>query len=72
MSDQSDTVPAFYSPLLPVVREKDKWRHRNSGDEYKVRFCLDLKSSKYNQRLRDWLFRYLGLDAIAETIQKGD
>ena len=37
-----------------------------------MQLCLDLKCSKYNERLSDWLFRYLGLDAIAEAIQRGD
>ena len=36
MSGQIDEVPPFFSPLLPVVREKDRWRHRRSGKDYKV------------------------------------
>lgn len=72
MSRQYDEEPEFYSPLLPVVRAKDKWRHARYGKEYKVRLCMDLKSSGYNDRLLDWPFRYRGLDAIAEEVNKGD
>ena len=72
MSEQYDGIPSFFSPLLPVVRAKDKWRHKTSGKEYKVRLCLDLKSSKYNARLLEWAFRYRGLDSIAEAVKKGD
>ena len=72
MSSATDVMPTFYSPLLPVVREKDKWRHECTGKEYKVRLCLDLKCSGYNERLYDWPFRYRGLDAIAESVQQND
>ena len=37
-----------------------------------MRLCLDLKSSGYNKRLVEWLFRYRGLDSIAESIEQGD
>ena len=72
MSDPYEDLPELVSALLPVVRAKDKWRHSQSGKDYKVRLCLDLKSSGYNKRLIDWLFRYRGLDSIAESIQQGD
>ena len=72
MSPISELMPTFYSPLLPVVRAKDKWRFECTGKEYKVRLCLDLKCSSYNERLYDWPFRYRGLDAIAETVEKDD
>ena len=65
-------MPTFYSPLLPVVREKDRWRYDCTGAEYKVRLCLDLKCSGYNERLYDWPFRYRGLEAIAEAVQQDD
>ena len=72
MSPISEVMPTFYSPLLPVVRAKDRWRYECTKAEYKVRLCLDLKCSGYNERLYDWPFRYRGLDAIAETVQKDD
>ena len=72
MSESSGTRPDFFSPLLPVAREKDKWRWKTLQKDYKMRLCLDLKSSKYNARLLDWLFRYCCIDAIAENIKKGD
>ena len=72
MSARRDAMPNFYSPLLPVVRGKDKWRYECTGADYKVRLCLDLKCSGYNNRLYDWPFRYRGLDAIAETVQQDD
>ena len=72
MSASVDASPAFYSPLLPVVREKDRWRYECNGVDYKVRLCLDLKCSGYNDRLCDWPFRYRGLDAIAETVRQND
>ena len=72
MSESSGTRPDFFSPLLPVAREKDKWRWKVSGSDYKMRLCLDLKRSGYNARLLDWLFRYCCIDAIAERIKKGD
>ena len=72
MSDVCEDMPTFLSPLLPVVRAKDRWRHARTGKDYKVRLCLDLKSSGYNKRLVEWLFRYRGLDSIAESIEQGD
>ena len=72
MSELQNICPGFFSPLLPVARAKDKWRWRRVGKDYKIRLCLDLKCSKYNERLLDWLFRYCGIDVIAEKIQKGD
>ena len=53
MSPQTDRIPSFFSPLLLVVREKDKWRYKWTGIDYKVRLCLDLKCSKYNKQLLD-------------------
>ena len=72
MSEQSRERPDFLSPLLPVAREKDKWRWKVTGKDYKMRLCLDLKRSGYNARLLDWLFRYCCIDVIAERIEKGD
>ena len=65
-------MPTFYSPLLPMVREKDKWRYQCTGKDYKVRLCLDSKCSGYNERLYNWPFRYRGLDVIAESVQQQD
>ena len=72
MSDLCDVWPEFFSPLLPVARAKDKWRWKNVGKDYKIRLCLDLKCSGYNGNLLDWLFRYCGIDTIAENIKQGD
>ena len=72
MSDVTDVVPSFFSPLLPVAREKDKWRHAKKGTDYKIRLCLDLKYSGYNASLADWPFRFWGLDCVAENVRRGD
>ena len=72
MSDVTAELPAFFSPLLPVVREKDRWRHARSGTDYKVRLCLDLKCSGYNASLAEWPFRFWGLDCVAENVKRGD
>ena len=72
MSAATNKRPKLFFPLLPVVREKDKWRHAKFGKEYKVRLCLDLKQGGYNDMLEDWIFRYWGLDWIAENVKRGD
>ena len=72
MSDLTSEQPDFFSPMLPVAREKDKWRWKTTGKDYKMRLCLNLKASGYNKRLLDWLFRYCCIDAIAEKIKEGD
>ena len=72
MSDLCDIWPEFFSPLLPVARAKDKWRWKKVGRDYKIRLCLDLKCSGYNGNLLDWLFRYCGIDVIAENVKQGD
>ena len=68
----SEIWPEFFSPLLPVAREKDKWRWIKKMVDYKIRLCLDLKVSGYNKRLLDWLFRYCGIEVMLESIKKGD
>ena len=72
MSELATVLPEFFSPLLPVARAKDKWRWRRIGKDYKIRLCLDLKCTGYNDRLLDWLFRYCGIHVIAEKVRKGD
>ena len=72
MSEPTASQPELFFPLLPVVREKDKWRHMKHGKDYKVRLCLDLKQGGYNDMLLDWAFRYWGLDCIAENVKRGD
>lgn len=72
MSDLCNVWPEFFSPLLPVARAKDKWRWKKVGRDYKIRLCLDLKCSGYNGKLLDWLFRYCGIDVIAERVSQGD
>ena len=72
MSDTQKMCDFIFSPLLPVVKEKDRWKFYMYGVPYKVRLCLDLKQSGYNDTIHDWPFRYRSLDAIAEKIHKGD
>ena len=72
MSQPTSTAPAAYFPLLPVVREKDRWRFTKDGTPYKVRLCLDLKNGGYNDSLSDWPFRYRGVDSIAENVKQSD
>ena len=72
MSPVTDKPPAQFFPLLPVVRVKDRWKNRRDGTPYKVRLCLDLKCGGYNESLKDWPFRYRGLDSIAESVRRGD
>ena len=72
ISALSDVWPEFFSPLLPVAREKDKWRWIKKMVDYKIRLCLDLKVSGYNKRLLDWLFRYCGIEVMLESIKQGD
>ena len=72
MSEATSDVPPTYFPLLPVVREKDRWLFEKFATDYKVRLCLDFKSGSVNARLFDWPFRYVGIDDIASTIKPGD
>ena len=64
--------PDLVIPLLPATRAKQVWRYHRNGTPYKVRLCLDLKSSRVNASLADWRFKYRGLDDIASRIKKGD
>ena len=66
------SAPKLVFPLLPVVRAKDAWRHRQTGKDYKVRLCVDFKNGGLNDMLQDWPFRYWGLESVAETVKKGD
>ena len=72
MSGPVTTRPEKVFPLLPVVRAKDAWRHSKTGVEYKVRLCMDLKNGGANEMLKDWDFRYWGLESVAETVSEGD
>ena len=72
MSAATETRPQLFFPLLPVVREKDRWRRVKHGTDYKVRLCLDLKQGGYNDTLADWTFRFWGLDCVAENVKRGD
>ena len=72
MSNPVDKAPPIFFPLLPVVREKDKWKKDKYGTEYKVRLCLDFKMGGYNDMLLDWPFRYWNLDCVAENVKRGD
>ena len=72
ISALTEVWPEFFSPLLPVAREKDKWRWIKKMVDYKIRLCLDLKISGYNKRLLDWLFRYCGIEVMLESIKQRD
>lgn len=72
MSEPSAEWPETFFPMLPVVREKDKWKKDKFGTEYKVRLCLDFKLGGYNDMLLDWPFRYWNLDCVAENVKEGD
>jgi len=72
MSEATAKVPDAYFPILPVVREKDRWLFIKFALDYKVRLCLDFKSGLLNSLLLDWPFRYVGIDDIASVIRPGD
>ena len=72
MSPMTDIVPPAFYPLLPVVREKDRWLFVNEQVMYKIRLCMDLKNGGLNDMYEDWLFSYLGIDNIAAKVQQGD
>ena len=72
MSEATAAQPATWFPVLPVVREKDRWLFEKFGIEYKVRLCLDFKSGALNDMLLDWCFRYVGMEDIATKIRKND
>ena len=62
----------MFFPVLPVVREKDRWSHRVYGTPYKVRLCMDFKNGGLNDMFADWPFRYVGLHDIANVLRPGD
>ena len=72
ISESVGEPPSCFFPLLPAVRQKDRWRFTKEGVPYKVRLCLDLKNGGLNDMFSDWPFQYLGLDDIASVIQPGD
>ena len=72
MSPPTDVVPPVFFPLLPVVREKDRWIFVNDDVMYKVRLCMDLKNGGVNDMYEDWLFRYVGIDNVASKVEQGD
>ena len=72
MSAPTDVRPPVFFPLLPVVREKDRWVFVNDDIMYKIRLCMDLKNGGLNDMYEDWLFRYVGIDNVAAKVQQGD
>lgn len=74
MSEPVGSLPlrAVCVPLLPVVKEKDRWLFEKFGLAYKVRLCLDLKAGLLNALLTDWPFRYVGLQDVPIVVRKGD
>ena len=72
VSDPTAEVPDKFFPILPVVREKDRWRHLMHGLAYAIRLCMDFKSGKLNALLKEWGFKYWGLECLAERVQQDD
>ena len=72
MSEPTSEAPRVFCPLLPVVREKDRWVWQHGGPMYKVRLCLDMKNGGLNDLFSEWYFRYVGIDNVACTVKKGD
>ena len=74
LSQPTETAPDSYCALLPVIKRKDKWRCRMKLDSGppKARLCLDLKTSKDNDHVLPWLFRYLTFQLIPSDVQQGD
>ena len=72
MSPPTETVPPLIFPLLPMVREKDRWLFTNDNVMYKVRLCMDLKNGGLNDMFEEWLFRYVGIDNVAAKVSQGD
>jgi hypothetical protein len=72
MSPQSSVEPLVFCPLLPVIRNKDKWLHERHGIPYKVRLCMDFKNGGLNDTYLDWPFRYLAFEDIPKVVHKGD
>ena len=72
MSPATAVEPSTWFPILPVVREKDRWLFRKFALHYKVRLCLDFKAGSMNSMLLDWNFRYLGMDDIALSVRRDD
>lgn len=72
VSDPTATVPDKFFPILPVVREKDRWRHLMQGLAYAIRLCMDFKSGKLNDLLKEWGFSYWGLECLAERVEQDD
>ena len=53
MSPVVSSVPRLVFTLLPMVRSKDAWRHRQTGEDYKVRLCMDFKNGGFNDMLEE-------------------
>ena len=53
VSEPTDTQPKVFFPLLPVVKEKDKWRYTRFATDYKVRLYMDLANGDMNDRFKD-------------------
>ena len=72
MSGPTNVEPRILCPLLPVVREKDRWMFTHGGKAYKARLCMDMKNGKLNDLFEEWPFRYLGIQNVASMVQQGD
>ena len=72
MSPPTSVEPKVFFPLLPVVREKDRWLLIHEEIMYKVRLCMDLKNGGLNDLYEDWLFRYVGIENVATKVKQGD
>ena len=72
MSAPTACQPPSCVPILPVVREKDRWRYKIYGTAYKVRLCADFKNGGRNERFSEWKFRYWDLQSVAQRVRRGD
>lgn len=74
MSEPTTVLPSGASPvpLLPVVKDKDRWLFEIFELAYKVRLCMDLKAGQLNDMLLDWPFRYVGLQDVPNVVRQGD
>ena len=74
LSPATTEAPSSCCALLPVIKRKDRWRCRVKLDKGppKARLCLDLKTSRDNDHVLQWLFRYLTFQLIPSEVQQGD
>ena len=60
--------PERASGLLAVVKDKDLREFRRTGEPYKVRPCINLKSSEVNELFEDWRMRLAGPASVVRLL----